>query len=108
LVPVQADYDGDCVTDIALFDPNNSTWFIRRSTDGQVHVEQWGFNGAVPAAADYDGDGQVDITVYNQATGDWFIHRSFSETLRLQNWGWNATEPVTLRQQVNRRLPSFY
>ena len=108
LNPVQADYDGDCTTDIALYDPNIAVWYILRSTDWQLHQEQWGFIGAVPAAGDYDGDGKVDIAVYHPGTGDWFIHQSFSDTLRQQNWGWDQAIPVTLRQQVSHRSPSFY
>jgi hypothetical protein len=41
-VPVPGDYDGDGITDIAVWQPQTGIWHIIRSSDGmQVNI-QWG------------------------------------------------------------------
>ena len=84
------DYDGDGVTDLALFAPGSKTW-----TFGPVQAIQTAvtipttpdFDAAVasgdwvPAPADYDGDAKTDVAVYAPATGAWVIQRSHDDGL---------------------------
>ena len=71
-VPVPGDYDGDGMTDLAVWRPSTGTWFIRpSSTNYATSVSfQWGLAGDVPVPGDYDGDGVTDLAVWRPSTGD--------------------------------------
>jgi hypothetical protein len=54
-IPQPADYDGDLITDIAVFRPDanpvNNFWYIQRSSDSGLTAVEWGQNGDVPVTA---------------------------------------------------------
>jgi hypothetical protein len=51
-IPVPGDYNGDGITDVAVFD--NGTWYVK-----DVLTDTWGGMGDYPLPApDYDGDGE--------------------------------------------------
>jgi hypothetical protein len=88
-VPVEADYDGDRVLDVAVYRTTTGEWLIRRSRDGSLWQLAWGAPvlDDVPAPADYDGDGQADAAVYRRTTGEWLIRRSRDGGLWQLAWG---------------------
>ncbi len=88
--PGQIDIDGDGRQDhMVIRDPiaptqgspnlgNQVTYFIRRSSDGQPFVLQWGLDTDVRQFGDYDGDGKTDIVARRNEGGQqvWYIYQS--------------------------------
>lgn len=73
-VAVPGDYDGDGITDRAIYRKPTGEWFIKQSSNGQQRkVSNYGVGGYwTPAQADYDGDGKIDIAVYDGFYGNWY------------------------------------
>ena len=68
-IPVPADYNGDGITEVAVFRPLTSQWFVNG-----VGVFLWGFGTDIPVPADYVGDGKARIAVYRPASpAAWYI-----------------------------------
>jgi hypothetical protein len=79
---VAADYDGDGITDLAVWRPTDGRWYILDSSTGYDYARsrayQWGHVGDIPFTGDFDGDGRSDLTVYRPSNGTWYI--SFSSS----------------------------
>ncbi|MFH0909041.1 MAG: FG-GAP-like repeat-containing protein [bacterium] len=88
------DYDGDGVSDLAVFHPPSGDWYIQRSADGSLWQQNWGWNKVTPVPGDYDGDRKTDLAVYHQQQGNWYIRKSSDGSLWQPNWGWGAAVPV--------------
>ncbi len=80
-VPVVADFNHDGVTELGVYQPSNSTFYIRHlnsDTDGGNVAIQfgqgtlWGGN-PVPVVADYNGDGKAELSVYQPGTSTFSI-----------------------------------
>ncbi|MCY7377456.1 MAG: CHRD domain-containing protein [Pyrinomonadaceae bacterium] len=92
----QVDVDGDGRQDhVIQRDPNTGTtgnpvtYFIRRSSDGQMFVLQWGFDTDVRLFGDYDGDGKTDFVARRNEGGllIWYIYQSSNGQLRAVPFG---------------------
>lgn len=105
--PVPADYDADLKTDLAVWrenglgDPNRSYFFILRSSDSTVRVEQFGRIGDFPVVGDWDGDGKADVAVYRNGDSagaqSYFFYRPSSvpgSDFNAILWGTNGDEAV--------------
>lgn len=90
---VSADYDGDKVSDFAVFHPGSGTWQMLQSKAGLVTV-QFGMRGDIPVHADYDGDGKTDIAVWRPSNGMWYVMQSVSG-FRATQWGTAGDKPLT-------------
>ena len=66
--PWNYDYNGDGISDIAIFRPNSGLWAIRGVT--RVY-----FGGSTDTAVpgDYNGDGTTEIGIYRSSSGLWAI-----------------------------------
>lgn len=86
---VFGNYDGDLITDIAVFRESEGIWYILNSTGGPPRYERWGVAGDRPCPGDYDGDGKTDLCVARNEGGQlvWYIQNiRNSETYKIE-WG---------------------
>ncbi len=78
-IPAAGDYDGDGLTDDAVYLPKTGSFLIRSSaytggtspyyyygtnSDTTTPFGQTGAGNSIPAPGDYDGDGKTDLAVY--------------------------------------------
>jgi hypothetical protein len=104
--PVPGDYDGDGITDTAVWRRYrysawrgpSSQWIIHQSTQDATIVADFGvpsdYKKDWPVPADYDGDGITDMAYLDEATNDWTIKRSSDEQIETRNWDpWPVDQP---------------
>ena len=97
---VPADYDGDGLTDLAVWRPRSGEWSVRLQSG--VQRVQWGLDGDEPVRGDFDGDGRTDLVVWRPTTGVWFskpFDRAPTASLAEQ-FGLPGDEPLGLYQTV--------
>jgi subtilisin-like proprotein convertase family protein len=87
-LPAPADFDGDGITDLAVYRPQSdlvpgaSQWFILLSAGGAISPLFGGAGLDIPVPADYDGDGRADLAVFRPSSdlvpgaAQWFIART--------------------------------
>jgi large repetitive protein len=91
-IPFVGDFDGDGLTDIAIYRPSANTWVVERTQLGQVAFALGTpGHGNIPVAGDFDGDGITDVGVYDPTNGKWTIAESTVGTVTLGPIG----SPVT-------------
>ncbi len=83
-----ADFDGDARTDVSVFRPSNSTWYLHGS-GGADTVTTYGTSGDIPVPGDYDGNGTADVAVFRPSAGVWFVRGGITAS-----WGTTGDIPV--------------
>lgn len=92
-IPVSGDFDGDYLTDFAVYRPTTGLWTIRRSSNNTTYTQSWGEAGDIPIPGDYDGDQRDDIAVFRPSNGTWYIIGS-TEGWRIQQFGQAGDIPL--------------
>ena len=86
-IEVTGDFDGDLKSDLSVYRPGTSEWFVVRSGGAGVMQLAWGAVGDVPVAGDYDADGRQDIAVFRPGNGVWYVRPSSTGTTVALQWG---------------------
>jgi hypothetical protein len=89
-----SDFDGDGVSDTAVFRPSTGNWFILNSGSNTFRIETWGQNGDIPVDGDFDGDSLADLAIYRPSSGVWFFQRSSNGTTLGAQFGQAGDKPV--------------
>jgi uncharacterized delta-60 repeat protein len=85
------DFDGDGRSDVSVFRPDDSVWYLNRSTQGFC-AAQFGLPTDKIVPADYDGDGKTDIAVFRDGT--WWRINSGNSTVEVVHFGVPGDIPV--------------
>ncbi len=108
-IPVARDYDGDGITDMAVFRNganagDQAYWYIRQSASNNVQRSvPFGTTGDgtnnydTPVPGDYDGDGKFDIAVFRFALNpadNYIIQYSSDSSIHFVQWGNFTTDYV--------------
>jgi hypothetical protein len=89
-----SDFDGDGLTDLAVFRPADNSWYAKQSSNSLLFIRQFGASGDRLAPGDYDGDGRTDIGVFRPSDGTWYLLNSSNGALRVRQFGTSDDLPV--------------
>lgn len=95
--PVSGDYDGDGVTDFAVFTSilrTRAIWRIKRSSDGGITQVKFGWDTDTPVVGDFDGDGRNDMAVFRPGSRAWQILKSDGSGVVNYRLGVNGDKPI--------------
>lgn len=96
-IPVAEDYDGDGITDVAVYNEPTGQWVVQLSQSCGVQVAAiFGGPGWLPIPMDYDGDAKADPAIYYPADGSWQALPSSRSYVaeNLAGFGGNGCEPA--------------
>lgn len=98
--PHVGDFNGDGVSDIAIWRPSSGYWFARfTSLNGLPSsgvTVAWGGAGDESMVGDWDGDGRTDLGVFRPSEGRWFVLNSSTGFTAGTWFAWGLTGDIPL------------
>ncbi len=94
-IPTPGDFDGDGVTDRAVYRNSTGVWYIRKSSDSSWFVLPFGLTGDKPVAGDFDGDTITDIAVWRPSDGNWYFWYMGTQSFAAVHFGSDGDKPLT-------------
>jgi hypothetical protein len=80
-IPLVADFDGDGISQPAVYSAKNKRWFIRKAE--KIEKVRWEIPAGFPFVLDIDGDGLKELGFYSSDSAStyslYFLNRRFSE-----------------------------
>lgn len=88
------DFDGDNKTDLTVYRPSTSYWYILKSSNGSYRSVNFGLSTDRMVPGDYDGDGKTDVAVFRLSTSTWYVENSSTGNVTGVQWGINGDQPI--------------
>ena len=92
---VPGDYDGDGITDPAIYRHLSHKWRILESRSGTIREVVFGLASDLPVPADYDGDGKTDLAFFRRNPNRWLVLASSDGSLIIRRARFGKSIPVT-------------
>jgi uncharacterized cupin superfamily protein len=98
-----ADFNGDGMTDLALFQKSTGEWHVQYTQTATTSIQQWGHvgSGDLPVLGDYDGDGMTDWAVFRPTNSTWYIKFASGNPDLVQAWGNGAAGDIPMPGDYN-------
>jgi len=97
------DFEGDGITDLAVFRPSDRNWYIQFSSNNQTQtVSNFGSPSDKFIVGDFDSDSKFDVTAFQTDNPDypgqavWKILRSSDHSVQIMPWGASGDIPLAL------------
>lgn len=93
-IPAPGDFDGDGVTDYAVYRNGEGKWYVDLSSTAAWTEIYFGLPGDIPIPNDYNGGGKTDYAVFRPSDGNWYIFYTETQQVDTVHWGANLDRPV--------------
>ena len=90
----RANFDGDCRTDVSVFNRGSGEWRVLNSSNGQLVSFFFGQSADIPTPGDYNADGKTDYAVFRPGNATWYIATDTSGSFYGVPFGLTGDIPV--------------
>ena len=88
-----ADFDADGKTDLVVYRPGTSEWYVLNSTTGAMTTQKFGTTGDIPLSGSRVGN-KSELFVFRPQTGTWYLQNCCSPVVIPTRWGAPGDIPV--------------